>query len=1313
MTDFLLRRTMWFQDDRERKTVDQTFLTADARSLVVLGEAGMGKSTLLGQLRDLEGYIFCTARLLINAPDAATRFGGAETLVVDALDEISAQRDGDAVDLVVRKLAELGYPRFILSCRVADWRSATGIQGLSDLYGQAPLELYLDPLEREDAVEVLSEALGETKAEEAASSLEEQGLAGLWSNPQTLNLIREVIGRSALPRSRGDLFEAATNLMRKEHRDVKVDAKLMAQPEGAVLDAAGAAFATLILTGKDALAVRVNAGDDDLPLTEIATLPHAAAIADVLDSRLFVAVESDRFSYAHRAIGEFLGARWLARCADTVRKRRRLLSLFNAPGLVPASLRGLHAWLAWHSPELAGDVIAADPMGVIQYGDADELTVSQASGLLDALEALAEQNPRFRDWSEYRLAGLAQPALLTRLSALIASSDVEFGLRLLILQAVKGSALVSALSNILDSLIRDQTAAFALRSASIDRLFEMDQARDWQALVEELLRQGDEDAVRLGVEILGTVGYDIFSDDLIGRVVTAQLNRADRTIGGLYHLQSRLPLDRIGALLDALASMDLQVDDDDLHERRSHFADLAQALLARLLPMEAVAPDRLWGWLQTLDAHHGYQREARELVANHLRSNDALRRAIQRRVLIDEVPKGNPWHAGWRLGERSPGLLPDEGDVIALLGVMETNDARWRDILTISRHDAEQGGAARRAAERFTHGDPEAEAWLAKLGKPETPQWEIDQNRRKRARETERVTRWKKHRAEFERQVEELRSGAFRLVANPARAYLKLFADMGDKDSDGAGRLEEWLGAGLRDAALAGIEAFLTADPVQPSAIEIAESHADNKHWEAAYIIVAALAERYRTGRGFADLPTERVMAGFVEVRSNRIDDHAGVPGLASALAEELRKRGVWEEALRLYFEPQFRRGRAHVDGLYALMREAVDARLATTLALEWLNRFEAMAVGPEAELVDHLLAVPDALPALRDLARQRRHLSSLEPERRLIWDTVGLLVDFDATRAEMEATGSVPDDLLWHVRSRLGSRGAEGGRVDVEPDQALWMLRQFRPSFPMTYRPSGVTSGDANAWDASDFVSALIRRLGDNTSEAAVRALKDLRDDPADPYSELIRTALAEQKRKRVEADWRAPEFSTVRATVQDAAPTTSAQLQSVLLEELFKVQALLRGSDLDWYRDFVTDGVPHGEERCRDSLLKMLRPLPFGIDAIPEAHLADDKRADVFCQLGDLGVPIEIKGQWHRELWSAADDQLNRLYVNDWRAEVGIYLVFWFGAASSKKLQAPPAGTPTPTSAPELQAALTETSALAQEGRIAVVVLDLERPS
>lgn len=1312
MKDFLLHRTMWFQDDRERKTVDQAFLTTDPRSLVVLGEAGMGKSTLLHQLRSLDGYSICTARLLINASDTIARFGAAATLVIDALDEISAQREGDAVDLVVRKLAELGYPRFILSCRVADWRSATGIQGLSDLYGEAPVELYLNPLEREDAVEVLGGALGEAKAEEAAASLEEQGLAGLWSNPQTLNLIREVIGRGTLPRSRGNLFETATNLMRKEHRGEKVSAKLVAQPEGTVLDAAGAAFASLILTGTEAVAVKVNLGDDDLPLSEIATLPHAGAIVDVLASRLFAAVESDRFSYAHRAIGEFLGARWLARCSDTPRKRRRLLSLFNAPSLVPASLRGLHAWLAWHSSELAGEVIAADPMGVIQYGDADGLTAAQATSLLDALQSLAEQNPRFRDWTEYRLAGLAQPALLPRLRDLISSKNVEFGLRLLILQAVKGSPLVPQLASVLDTLICDQTAAFALRSASIDRLFEMDRVRDWAAIIEQLLEQGDDDGIRLGVEILDTVGYAGFSDDLIGRVVTAQLNLSDRTIGILYHLQNTLPVDRIGPLLDALASMAL-IDNDTPHERRSNFSDLAEALLARLLPVEPVAPESLWGWLKPLDDHHGYQREARVSVANHLRANDGLRRGVQRLVLIDEPLEGNLWHAAWRLGGRSKGLVPDEGDVIALLELLAPSDGRWRDILNIARHNAEEGGAVRAAAQRFTEGDPEAQAWLAKLGQPETPQWQIDQNRRKRARETERTTRWMKHRAEFAKEVDELRSGVFRLVANPAKAYLNLFADMGDEHSDGPERLEEWLAVDLRDAALEGLEAFLTTQPVKPSATEIAESHADDKHWDAAYIIVAALAERYRTGRGFTDLPTERVMAGFVEVRSNRLNDHAGVSDLGRALGEELRKRGVWEETQRLYFEPQFRRARTHVDGLYALMREAVDAELATTLALEWLDGFEKMAVSPEAELVDHLIAVPDAFPALRDIARRRRSMSEIESERRLIWDTVGLLIDFDATRTEMEAAGFVPADLLWHVRSRLGSRREEGHRVDVEPDQAFWLLRQFRLRFPMVYRPSGPTSGDSNDWDASEFVSALIRRLGDNVTDEAVAALADLRNDPQDLYSDLIRTASAEQKRKRVEADWCAPQFSAVSATVRDVAPTTSAQLQAVLLEELDRVQRLLRGSDVDWYRDFFSDGVPHGEERCRDSLLKMLRPLPFDIVASPEAHLADDKRADVFCQLGNLGVPIEIKGQWHRDLWTAAGDQLDRLYVNDWRADVGIYVVFWFGTASPKRLQPPPDGVAAPASAAELQEALTQSTALTREGRIAVVVLDMERPS
>lgn len=167
MNHSILPRSLWYSEGRDIRSVEETFLCEDPRSLVVLGEAGMGKTTLLASLREHDGYAFCTARQLINAPDPRQLLSDATTLVIDALDEVSAQREGEAVDLVVRKLARLGSPRFILSCRVADWRSATARQAIRGFYAEAPLELHLDALDRPDAVAFLAETL---KTEEARAS---------------------------------------------------------------------------------------------------------------------------------------------------------------------------------------------------------------------------------------------------------------------------------------------------------------------------------------------------------------------------------------------------------------------------------------------------------------------------------------------------------------------------------------------------------------------------------------------------------------------------------------------------------------------------------------------------------------------------------------------------------------------------------------------------------------------------------------------------------------------------------------------------------------------------------------------------------------------------------------------------------------------------------------------------------------------------------------------------------------------------------------------------------------------------------------
>ena len=296
MSKTILQRRLWYIEQRETVEVDQDFLKRDSRPLILLGEAGMGKSTLLRQLEDATGFALCTARKVLVTPHPELILGGATTLLIDALDEVSARREGDAVDLILGRLAELGLPRFILSCRVADWRSATAMQGIADLYDGEPLEVHIQALNRQDAVMFLAATLGDGPAEDTINHLEAHGLAGLWRNPQTLELVGKVAAEGRLPASKGHLFAEAIKLLRAEHRPEKAGSALVAMSEAAVLNASGAGVAALILTGKEAISREVVVDESDAPLAELTALPDAAHLGDVVESRLFEARAPERFT---------------------------------------------------------------------------------------------------------------------------------------------------------------------------------------------------------------------------------------------------------------------------------------------------------------------------------------------------------------------------------------------------------------------------------------------------------------------------------------------------------------------------------------------------------------------------------------------------------------------------------------------------------------------------------------------------------------------------------------------------------------------------------------------------------------------------------------------------------------------------------------------------------------------------------------------------------------------------------------------------------------------------------------------------------
>ena len=75
MAEEYIARTLWYLKDGEAVYLPQHQLLERAEPLVILGEAGMGKTSLLKQLADDSGYVFCTANQLINHPKPHKLFG--------------------------------------------------------------------------------------------------------------------------------------------------------------------------------------------------------------------------------------------------------------------------------------------------------------------------------------------------------------------------------------------------------------------------------------------------------------------------------------------------------------------------------------------------------------------------------------------------------------------------------------------------------------------------------------------------------------------------------------------------------------------------------------------------------------------------------------------------------------------------------------------------------------------------------------------------------------------------------------------------------------------------------------------------------------------------------------------------------------------------------------------------------------------------------------------------------------------------------------------------------------------------------------
>jgi hypothetical protein len=415
-------------------------------------------------------------------------------------------------------------------------------------------------------------------------------------------------------------------------------------------------------------------------------------------------------------------------------------------------------------------------------------------------------------------------------------------------------------------------------------------------------------------------------------------------------------------------------------------------------------------------------------------------------------------------------------------------------------------------------------------------------------------------------------------------------------------------------------------------------------------------------------------------------------------------------EFLTTMIEPRIHVGHEHIPGLHQLSHDERYRRVAARLALAWLKAYPDAKLVVQRELLDTAIRFAPH-DEVRALIRER--VASPKPDQsalRPLWVAASFLMDFENSEVELKTFCNEDPGHVWALRGIVRvDRGERWRPLSIR--QIEFIVEQFAECWPPIEHPSS-TWGDQNEWDATDFIRTAIGSIGADSSQEASEALDRLvASSRAATYRDQIKHVRAQQQRLRRDTEYRVPSFVEVKSTLAGGFPETIDDLKALTLDAIETVQRYLRQGDTTAWKAFWSGSSPCNENTCRDRLLDVLRGhMPRAIAANPETRMPDAKRTDIAVIYNGMGLPVEIKGQWHKDVWNAPSAQLIDLYTKDYRANGrGIYLVLWFGPAADKNLKAHPDGKPAPITPEELRRMLLDRLDPSERSRVDIVVLNI----
>ncbi|RUW85512.1 hypothetical protein EOA29_04460, partial [Mesorhizobium sp. M1E.F.Ca.ET.063.01.1.1] len=416
----------------------------DRPFVVLLGEPGLGKSTALRYEAEAEGVEVFTCRDAMNGAPLPV----GETTYLDALDEYRTGENGkDKVLQLANTLSANKSRRWRLTCRAEDWRDAADLGAMRRAANNgAIIVARLLPLDEGEARAVLT-ALGNVDPKSFVVESRNRGAEAFLESPLSLRLLHSVVAAEGIwPSSRFELFQKALWALAHEH-----DPERATDPRPsveAVIDTASRLCFYALASGAKAF-WRSNAPPPHSSVAnELLTTNALHLVPGLVDAALDTALfrgEGHIFEAFHRAVAEFLAARFLARIVTgagnnpTFPLRRAIALITGSDHRAPSELRGLYAWFAAHLHR-QGDapgalrLIDRDAATVLAYGDAAAFDTSGRKAILVNLD---RDDPYFlsSQGEATVLGGLAGEDLAGDFATIL-DMDVRSHLQITVLQAL-------------------------------------------------------------------------------------------------------------------------------------------------------------------------------------------------------------------------------------------------------------------------------------------------------------------------------------------------------------------------------------------------------------------------------------------------------------------------------------------------------------------------------------------------------------------------------------------------------------------------------------------------------------------------------------------------------------------------------------------------------------------------------------------------------------------------------------------------------------------------------------------------------------